>query len=214
LPADSLIEQGRTDVRLVYNTNFSETTFKGRDVFEIWKKFQSVNVLASLDDDYSRAEYSRKGTDWQQVLDNRNRMMEICPAVMFGVSSTLSVLNAWHLPDFHRDWIERGLASPDSFTINIVQFPNYLRVDVLPVDLKNKIKDKYLAHIEWLKQFGDQASKIINEYQSSINYMLEQDQSHLLEECMRNLIQVDNIREEDFFEVFPEYIELKQYVKT
>ena len=35
-------------VRLIYNTNFSRTKFKDIDVFELWNKFDSVSVGASL----------------------------------------------------------------------------------------------------------------------------------------------------------------------
>jgi radical SAM protein with 4Fe4S-binding SPASM domain len=127
---DELIKQGRTDVKLVYNTNFSETVFKGRDVFEIWKEFDEVSVGASLDASYARGELMRKGTKWNQTVANRERMLEVCPDVDFYISSTLSIMNSYHIPDFHKEWIELGLLKPMDWNINILQSPEYYRIDV------------------------------------------------------------------------------------
>jgi MoaA/NifB/PqqE/SkfB family radical SAM enzyme len=46
---DELERRGRFDVKLIYNTNFTEVKLKDRLVFDYWKKFTSVAVGASLD---------------------------------------------------------------------------------------------------------------------------------------------------------------------
>ena len=47
-------------VRLIYNTNFSKSHFKGTDIFELWNKFDSVSIGASLDAEGPRGELMRK----------------------------------------------------------------------------------------------------------------------------------------------------------
>ena len=89
-------------VRLIYNTNFSKTKFKDIDVFDLWNKFDSVSVGASLDAEGARAELMRKGTKWEETVANRKRMMEVCPQVDFYISSTVSLMNSMHVCDFHR----------------------------------------------------------------------------------------------------------------
>jgi radical SAM protein with 4Fe4S-binding SPASM domain len=64
---DELERRGRFDVKLIYNTNFTQVKLKDRWVFDYWKKFKSVGVGASLDDMGSRAEYIRRGTNWSIV---------------------------------------------------------------------------------------------------------------------------------------------------
>jgi MoaA/NifB/PqqE/SkfB family radical SAM enzyme len=103
---DELVRRKRFGVRLIYNTNFTHTDLKGRSVFEYWKQFKSVAVGASLDDSGARGEYIRKGTDWAIVEQNRRDMLTICPDVDFYISPTLSIMNAWHLPDFHKNWVK------------------------------------------------------------------------------------------------------------
>ena len=97
---EELERRGRFDVRLIYNTNFTQTRLKDRSVFDYWKRFESVAVGASLDAMGDRGEFMRKGTDWPTVERNRSKMLEICPDVDFYISPTLSIMNALHLPDF------------------------------------------------------------------------------------------------------------------
>jgi hypothetical protein len=56
------------------------------DVFELWNKFDSVSVGASLDAEGARGELMSKGTVWEETVANRKRMMEVCPQVDFYIS--------------------------------------------------------------------------------------------------------------------------------
>ena len=94
-------------VRLIYNTNFSRTKFKDIDVFELWNKFDSVSIGASLDAEGPRGELMRKGTVWEYIVANRKRMMEVCPNVDFYISATVGLINSLHIPDFHKNWVEQ-----------------------------------------------------------------------------------------------------------
>ena len=89
---NELIKRGRSDVRLIYNTNFSQLTYKKTNVLELWREFNSVSVGASLDAMGAHAEYIRKGTKWSQVEQNREQMLKICPNVDFYISPTLSIM--------------------------------------------------------------------------------------------------------------------------
>ena len=138
-------------VRLIYNTNFSRTKFKDIDVFELWNKFDSVSVGASLDAEGPRAELMRKGTVWKETIANRKRMMEVCPKVDFYISSTVGLVNSLHITDFHRHWVEEGLIKPMDFNFNLLQYPDWQRMDLLPAEFKQQVKEKYEKQIEWLK---------------------------------------------------------------
>ena len=65
------------------------------DVFELWNKFDSVSIGASLDAEGQRAELMRKGTVWDDVVANRKRMLEVCPQVDFYISSTVGLINCF-----------------------------------------------------------------------------------------------------------------------
>jgi len=200
---DELVRRKRFDVRLIYNTNFTHTDLKGRSVFEYWKQFNSVAVGASLDGSGKHAEYIRKGTDWKQVEQNRIEMLEVCPEVDFYISPTLSIMNAWHLPDFHRDWVERGLIKPQDLNVNILQDPAHLRIDIAPMKYKQRLRIKYEEHLDWLRK-QDSLQRASVGFESAINFMIATDNTHLIDMFWRKMHELDDIRVERLLDVIPE----------
>jgi sulfatase maturation enzyme AslB (radical SAM superfamily) len=205
---DELVRRGRFDVRLIYNTNFTHTDLKGRSVFEYWKQFTSVAVGASLDDSGSRGEYIRKGTDWAVVEQNRRDMLAICPDVDFYISPTLSIMNAWHLTDFHRDWVSKGLIRAQDLNVNILQDPLHYRIDIATVDYKQKLAAKWQQHIEWLRA-QDTLGRATQGFESAITFMMATDNTHLLDTFWRKTHELDSIRNEACLTVIPELAALK-----
>jgi len=205
---DELVQRKRFDVRLIYNTNFTHTDLKGKSVFEYWKQFESVSIGASLDDMGPRAEYIRKGTNWAVVEQNRKDMMAICPQVDFYISPTLSIMNALHLTDFHRDWVEKGLIRAQDLNVNILQDPPYYRIDIATSDYKQQIVEKFQAHIEWLKD-KDPLQRATVGFASAINFINNTDNTHLIETFWKKTEELDRIRKENILDIIPELKALK-----
>jgi len=200
---DELERRGRFDVRLIYNTNFTHVKLKDRTVFDYWKRFTSVAVGASLDAQGPRAEYIRRGTVWDQVERNREQMMAICPNVDFYISPTLSIMNALHLPDFHRDWVNRGYIKAQDLNVNILQDPTHFRLDIAPAEYKQQITEKYQAHLEWLRP-QDTLQRATVGFESAINFMQATDNTKLLPKFWAKTQELDQIRNESILEVIPE----------
>lgn len=205
---EELLKLGRTDVRLIYNTNFTHTDLKGKSVFEYWKQFDSVSVGASLDDSGARGEYIRKGTDWAVVEQNRRDMLAICPGVDFYISPTLSIMNAWHIVDFHRDWVEKGLINHQDLNVNILQDPPCYRIDIAPAEYKERLSTKYLNHLLWL-QNRDPLQRATQGFESAITFMNATDNSHLIPKFWAKTEELDEIRKENLLDVIPELAALK-----
>jgi MoaA/NifB/PqqE/SkfB family radical SAM enzyme len=200
---DELVRQKKFNVRLIYNTNFTYTNLKDRSVFEYWKLFDSVSVGASLDGSGRYGEYIRKGTEWKQIEQNRISMMEICPDVDFYISPTLSIMNAWHLPDFHRDWVERGFILAQDLNVNILQDPAHLRIDIASMKYKQRLRMKYQEHINWLRD-KDPLQRATVGFESAINFMMATDNTHLIDTFWRKTHELDSIRSERLIDVIPE----------
>ena len=200
---NELIKRGRTTVRLIYNTNFSQLTYKKNNVLDLWREFASVSVGASLDAMGVHAEYIRKGTKWDQVERNREEMLQVCPKVDFYISPTLSIMNAMHLPDFHRNWVSKGFLKPQDLNINILQDPMYYRIDVLPYQYKLNVQEKYLEHIEWLKP-QDHLNRATTGFESAIKFMMADDKTNLLPVFKTKTAQLDSIRSEKLTDAITE----------
>jgi len=200
---DELVRRRRFDVRLIYNTNFTHTDLKGNSVFEYWSRFDSVAVGASLDGMGRHGEYIRKGTDWSVVEQNRRDMLRVCPGVDFYISPTLSIMNAWHLPDFHRDWVEQGLIRPQDLNVNILQDPAHLRIDIAPIKYKQRLRIKYEEHLDWLRD-KDPLQRASVGFESAIKFMMATDNTHLIDVFWRKTHELDSIRNEKLLDVIPE----------
>jgi organic radical activating enzyme len=205
---DELVRRKRFDVRLIYNTNFTHTDLKGNSVFEYWKQFDSVAVGASLDASGARGEYIRKGTNWAVVEQNRRDMLAICPEVDFYISPTLSIMNAWHLPDFHRDWVEKGLIQAQDLNVNILQDPAHYRIDIAPAAYKAVLTAKWRSHIEWLRPL-DPLGRATQGFESAIAFMNATDNTPLIDTFWRKTYELDSIRKENILDVIPELKALK-----
>ena len=206
---EKLIEAGRTDVCIQYNTNFSELAFKDKHVFEYWKHFRTVGVGASLDGSGARAELMRKGTDWSQTVRNREKMLEEVPHVDFYIATTISSMNVLHVLDFHKEWAELGLIKPKDFNVNICQGPDWYRTDIFPQDFKERvIKPAYEKHIEWLEP-QDSLKRATTGFKSAINFMMSNDGSAHWNKFKSEIEMLDNLRGENFWQTFPELSELK-----
>ena len=200
---DELERRGRFDVRLIYNTNFTHVQLKDRTVFDYWKKFDSVAVGASLDAMGPRAEYIRKGSNWNTVERNRMQMLETCPDVDFYISPTLSIMNALHLPKFHREWVKKGYIKPQDLNVNILQDPAHLRIDIASTKYKRVIQADYEDHLNWLRP-QDPLQRATVGFESAINFMTATDNSDLLTKFWSKTKELDDLRRENIFDVLPE----------
>ena len=205
---EKLIEAGKTDVRIQYNTNFSELRFKDKHVFDYWKHFKNVSVGASLDAMGPQAELIRKGTDWRQTLDNRERMMKEVPHVDFYVSSTVSSMNVIHVLDFHKEWTALGLIKAKDWNVNICQSPDWYRADIFSAAFKeNVIKPAYEEHISWLEP-QDTLKRATNGFKSMLSFITSNDANQHWARFVEETSKLDNIRGENFWETFYEFAEL------
>jgi sulfatase maturation enzyme AslB (radical SAM superfamily) len=191
-------------VRLIYNTNFSKLKFKDMDVLELWNKFDSVSIGASLDAEGPRAELMRTGTKWDQTIANRKRMLQVCPQVDFYISPTVSIHNALHVVDFHKNWVDQGFIKPQDFNFNLLQMPTWQRMDILPIEFKEQIKEKYTKHIEWLKPY-DNLTRASKGFESALDWIFKKDNSRHLKWFFERTKKYDEVRKEKFTDVFPEW---------
>jgi hypothetical protein len=134
-------------------------------------------------------------------------MMEICPNVDFYISPTLSILNAVHLPDFHRDWAEKGLIRAQDLNVNILQDPSYLRIDIATAEYKQKINRKFQDHLTWLRP-QDSLNRATVGFESAINFIMATDNTALIPKFWNKTRELDTIRKENVLDIIPELVEI------
>ncbi|OWY22089.1 hypothetical protein C7N43_32490 [Sphingobacteriales bacterium UPWRP_1] len=195
-------------VKLVYNTNFSVLEHKGFDILSVWSKFQQVFIAASLDDSYQRAELQRKEQNWQQTVNNRLLLLERCPNATFLITPTVSVFNVFNLPNFHKEWTEKGLVDAANFFPSMLSQPEIYNIRILPRSLKEQVAQIYSEHINWLKeqptQYPNHKEVQLKDFKHCIDYMLSENWEHLIPQFKQRCAALDALRNESTADLFPE----------
>jgi len=206
---NKLVEMGRTDVRIFYNTNFSKLTYKDEDAVELWKKFKNVSIGASLDAGWEKGEYLRKGTIWSDTLANRERLKQELPQHDFNISCTVSIFNVLDVCNFYRKLCDIEFIEPKDFGVNILLGKHVHRATVLPLHLRTKAINQIKETLAWIEG-KDPVGRATDTFNSLLQFM-EGDDSHLLSDSMQEAKEMDRFRAETLFEVFPELSDISSY---
>lgn len=199
------------DIELVYNTNFTLLN-RINDFLKWWKKFKGIRMLISLDGTHERCEYLRKGLIWKDIVENLHYLKKECPHVTITINFTVSVFNILHVTDFHKEMVEQGYIRPNEINLNILSTPKFYNIRIMPEELKLLAKKKMKEHYFWLKNQEPLRNKethvfdnyFKNQWYSSINYMDNEDWTHLIPRFIRYTNKLDKARNEKCLDVFPE----------
>jgi organic radical activating enzyme len=201
---NKLVEMQKFDVHIRYNSNCSQFRYKSMNVLDIWPKFEKVDMFASLDGSWKRGELIRKGQSWQKFLDNRQQMKIKSPNVKFTINYTLTVLNSFHSMDFHKEVYEQGIINDiDDFRLNFAVNPDHLCVHILPLEIKEKLKESINEYVErYLIPNGSRA--VADHFRSYIKFIDTVQTQHLIPKMIDHMDKIDSIRSESWRTVFPE----------
>lgn len=216
---EKLIAAGNTKCRIRYNTNFTSLKFKKWDLIKLWKPFiedniDNVRIFASLDGIGSVAEYARKNTKWSAVEDNIKRVHGAGMNVW--TSTTVNIFNIFHLPEFVERMHELGIRSDRMQMNNVLTFPDYYSINILPDDLKQKAienLDKHIANNRYRNvidskfydyTFLEKNYEVIKKY---FDLETERPKEQILKDLKKFTLIKDVNRNESFVETFPHYKE-------
>jgi sulfatase maturation enzyme AslB (radical SAM superfamily) len=206
---NKLIKCKNTNLRIRYNTNFTNLSFKNQSVTELWNNFSDVTIGASLDAMGSVAEYVRFGTNWNKIEQNLAQLKKESPHVKFTVTSTVGFMNVISLIELQRQWHNDNILDISKFFLNTTISPAHLTVQVLPVNHKLRLSGIIATHINWCIE--NNASNLAAQWQEVLDYMLSADHTHHLDEFKRLTNTVDTHRNQSFVKVFPEFRDLLSY---
>lgn len=208
-----LIAFGKTDTTLSYNTNLSTLSYGNHDLADMWSKFKDVYLGISIDDIGRRAEYFRKGTDWNGIVRNLNRLIKDFPHIHRKINCTVNVHNAYYLPEII-DWLlNTNVISAekfhDQFNVNMLLDPLEYVLHIYPEELKNRVRDKLSEYILKCASHGERAH-IGQEIRKVIEFMDKKDTSANLALFRKRTAALDQIRGESFVTVYPELSEMME----
>lgn len=204
---DMLVANNRFDVKLSYNTNLSSLTYGKKNVLDYWRQWEwgKLEVWPSIDEIGKRAELIRSGTIWTKVEENLKELTKL-DNVIIRPGITVGAWNVFRLPEIINHLISIGVIKEKlqhkNFFFNILQHPSHYHVHILPDAFKKQTTKKLTRFIE----------KHNKKYNTDISYLFthilhELDQPHdaeALKKFHSVTKQVDDLRNENIFEVIPE----------
>lgn len=206
------------DTKIVYNTNFTILNSNYLNATKIWKKLKNLTIFISLDAAGLKGEYIRKGLKWEEILENRKKILEDCPSAKIIVNTTISIYNILDLPDFHKHLVESGFSTADEMRLNLLHVPRFLNMKILPPALKKIATEKLVKHREWLKQqppfenVNDPYYKaVLKQWHVCIDYLNSEDRTNLIPEFIDHTAALDALRNESLLDIFPELTPLYFY---
>lgn len=201
-----LIDHGKTDVFLKYNTNCTSIRFRDKKITDYWKKFPRVCLGMSLDDQGERAEFIRDGSSWPGILENLREIRRECPHVVLEWTPTIQVMNVLTAPDLHLALLADDLV--DLWNYNVLTDPPYYSVQVMPEGLKQEVRTKWDSYVKALRVLGH--GRFIKRSEEVMAFMDMADRSDLLPEFRQETGAKDRIRKQSFVETFPHLAELME----
>jgi len=209
---DMLVANKRFDVKLSYNTNASTLTYGKKNVLDYWSQWNNnkVEVWPSIDEIGERAELIRSGTVWSKVEENLKAMSSL-ENITVRPGMTMGAWNIFRFPEIIDHLINIGVITGkeyySNFFINLLQYPSYYHVSILPDEFK-------ITTIKKLENF-------ITEYNRKYNTDITEKLSHILHELKQpfnesnarqflNVTQnLDQVRSENLFNTIPEMMAVK-----
>ncbi len=201
-----LLAERQTKTHLRYNTNLSLLKYKNLTVTSLWSRFENITLSISVDGMGKEGEYIRKGLKWDQLLENIKKVKSECPHIKLEIAPTISVFNILSLGKLHQFFVNEKLIEINGVYLNLLDRPTYYNVMSLSIGEKKKAKDQIDEHIFWLKS-NSANHKVIREFESLTSYLFKADLSNHQIEFEKQTKLLDNIRSENYHEVFADKLE-------
>jgi len=184
---DILIEKNLAKkIKLKYNTNLTNIPKK---MLEYWDHFKRIQINASIDAYRDLNRYIRYPTAWSSVEKNMDKFVSM-KNVEVQLHCTIQTYNILNLNELF-DWMTRY--SNVKLYLNILNHPRSMNIRVLPKELKELAVSRLQPYLTLPK------------VQDVINYMMAQDDSQYLQEFFDYNNKLDELRDQNFFVLVPEF---------
>lgn len=219
---EEIIRQGYSDRILVrYNTN---GLLIDQDIIDLWKKFKKVKVGFSIDAVGDKNHYIRYPSDWDRIVKNLHILDNTPDNIHVSIATAIQILNIKHLPELAKWKIKQNFkkinftnltggieAGGGIFNMHLLYIPTFLSIKLLPPDDKEQVRKLFGELANWLylnyRQDEDYWKK--NPYgwkrwQAILDFMDSEDQSCLLPSFKEYINKMDQIRNLNSKDIFPE----------
>ncbi len=208
---EKILQMGRQDMVISYNSNMSTLSFQHWDVLKLWAQFKRIQISASIDSVGTHMELIRKGADWKTTENNLRLIRAFLPNAFLQIYPTVSVLNCFQLTDLIDYMLENNFIKIENhIQFNVLVEPSYLNIGVLNESENKKLEKHYLDYLE--KISSKYPAELISYLRKELLYIVAFSASQGLQkhrqELYENTQKLDQIRGESSAAVL-EHIDFK-----
>lgn len=131
---------GKSKTRLAINTNLCAKDALIDKLIDLSHKIPALDIYTSTEAIGPRAEYIRDGMDWNMWTTNMERLAtqaKLRGLHIMATPSVLSIMDITSFMDWCLDFKSRHGKNALTFTLNILRFPSFQSVTVLPQDMRS-----------------------------------------------------------------------------
>ena len=200
-----------------YNSNFTQLKLGKYNILDLWPKFKEIQLNASIDGSHKKAEYWRKGSHWDVIVNNRIKLKEKCPKVTFHINYTVSWVTIFNMFELHKEWVEKDYLDINHLNVNLLEGPKFYCLKNIPHWKKLKIDAALTEHQKWL--VDKQANMhTIREFIKIRKFMYSTDTNTndfiFSPDFIKETQKLDQIRKENFWDIYPEHLDMKEYLNV
>ncbi len=196
---------------------FTNCSFFPKDQYrKLIPNFKSAKIDLSLDAIEKRAEFLRKGSQWDKVTESATKWVDVSQQhtnVSVVIGHTLTIYNVLYLKEFI-NWIAnyfpKSIITKNFLDLHLAQTPQYLSLSNLSISNQSKIKNLVLQHKDQLLltyQSNKELISIIEKSYDKILKGLNYASSDLSTEFFEKANLIDSVRNENWRTTFLELSE-------
>lgn len=195
---------------LRYNSNGLELPDK---LFTLWNHFRQVKFNFSIDAFGEKNDYIRYPSRWNQVVENLYKLDATPDNIVVNIACAVQLLNVLYISELvswkqQQNFKKINLPPYGAGLIgtHLVYLPSYLNVRVLPLDIKNLVKNHIddFCHTQPNNYQFQNNPYGLKRWQGLIQYMFAEDWTHKLPIFQDYITTTDQTRGLDFRKIFPE----------
>ena len=216
------INKAHRQTNLRFNTNAQVCD---DELFDLLEGLNLVEIAISIDGIDSKYNWLRYPSELDLTLKNLKKYNDFAKEnqnIILNIDTTASIFNIIHIPELIK-WklsnnelseINKWPLHGGMIGIHFLYGPKFLSVKCLPKELKEKTSDEYIDFYKWLEQNFEHYTEAlkrptgIKKLQSLIDFMWSEDLSYLLPRTIEYIKKLEEIRQLNFCEIFPELTDL------
>lgn len=222
---DEIIKRGyASQISLRYNSN---GIFVNKDIIDVWSQFKQVRYAFSIDAYADRNYYIRYPAQWSEIERSLDLMDNTPDNIHCAIACAVQALNIHHIVDFAKWKLSKNYKKINKFkldqfetgggiiNLHLLYIPTFLSARVLTKKDKIQIRKKFLNFKNWLWNNYTQDDNFWKHnpygwqrWEAVLKFVEAEDHSHLIPDLQDYLKNLDNIRNTNFCQTFPELAHL------